>query len=186
MERKITFIIGGVRSGKSSFAMSSASEIEGPKAYIATSEALDDEMKDRIAIHRKSRGAEWHTFEEPLKITDTLSEITGKYNAVVLDCLTLWLSNLMHKSTQPANSINEFIDMLASLSRSNSLNSSSELNGLNLFIISNEVGMGIVPDNKMAREFRDLAGSLNQKIATSADEVYLVTAGIPIKIKDKK
>ncbi len=160
--------------------MSNASGIVGPKAYIATAEALDDEMKNRIDIHRKSRGDDWDTFEEPFHITGALSETAGRYNAVVLDCLTLWLSNLMHKTAQPEKIMNEFTDMLARF------NSSGGLKGFSLFIVSNEVGMGIVPDNEMARKFRDLAGLLHQKVAHSADEVYLVTAGIPIKIKDKR
>jgi adenosylcobinamide kinase/adenosylcobinamide-phosphate guanylyltransferase len=178
MKNKIIFIVGGARSGKSSYALDTASRVKGSKAYIATAQALDTEMKKRIEGHKKNRGEDWDTFEEPLYITGTLTEISGKYNAVVLDCLTLWLSNLMHKSTQPEHTINEFIDALESLSRSDS---SKVLNGLILFIVSNEVGMGIVPGNELAREFRDLSGALNQKV--TADEVYLVTAGIPMRIK---
>ncbi len=186
MSTRIVFIIGGARSGKSSFALSEASKIKGLKAYIATAEALDSEMKERIERHKKSRGNRWDTYEEPLKINTVLTGMKNKYSAVVLDCLTLWLSNLMLRSKQPGNAINKFLQVLGSLScssSSNRLNSLTGLNGLNLFIISNEVGMGIVPDNKMAREFRDVAGFLNQKVAEIADEVYMVTAGIPVKIK---
>ena len=214
MSNRIIFIIGGARSGKSSFALKEASKISGKKAYIATAEALDGEMKIRIEKHRKDRGSKWDTYEEPLKITDILSDIKTKYDVVVIDCLTLWLSNLVsrtqkseirnqttkartqntdnpplppfakggmggfeHRTQIIENYVREFIEELNSLNRLNSLNS------LNLFIISNEVGMGIVPDNEMAREFRDMTGVLNQKIAETADEVYIVTAGIPIKIK---
>ncbi len=189
MNSRIMFITGGVRSGKSSFALKEAGRIEGRKAYIATAEALDEEMKERIERHKKERGDGWDTYEEPLNIASLIKEIQHKYSIIVLDCLTLWLSNLIHKSKQPENEINELISILVSLnhsSSSNRLNSLYSLNGLNIFIVSNEVGMGIVPDNKMAREFRDLAGLLNQKVAEIADEVYLVTAGIPIKIKDSK
>jgi len=183
---KITFIIGGARTGKSSFALNKASKTKGRKAYIATAEALDSEMKKRIEEHKKNRGDNWDTFEEPIEIVSLIKDIHKKYNVILIDCLTLWLSNLMHKSKQPENEINKLINILASLNRSSSstrLNSLNSLNALNLFIISNEVGMGIVPDNKMARNFRDLTGFLNQKVAKIADEVYSVTAGIPMKIK---
>jgi adenosylcobinamide kinase/adenosylcobinamide-phosphate guanylyltransferase len=186
MNRKIVFITGGARSGKSSFALNEASKNKGSKAYIATAEALDDEMKERIRAHKIKRGEEWDTYEEPHEISGVLAEVSGKYNVVVLDCLTLWLSNVMLQSRQPENAINEFLQVLGSLSHSSSstrLNSLSGSNGLNLFIVSNEVGMGIVPDNKLAREFRDLAGSLNQKVAEVAGEVYTVISGIPVKIK---
>jgi len=192
MSNRIIFIIGGARSGKSSFAMNKASRIKGPKAYIATAEALDREMEERIEKHKKDRGEGWDTFEEPVKISRVLSGINDKYRVVILDCLTLWLSNVMLQSKQPENAINEFLQVLGSLSRSssstrlNSLSRNVGINGLNLFIVSNEVGMGIVPDNEIAREFRDLGGVLNQKVAEIADEVYQITAGIPVKIKNAK
>jgi adenosylcobinamide kinase/adenosylcobinamide-phosphate guanylyltransferase len=175
---KITFIIGGARSGKSSFALKKASEIEGLKAYIATAEALDGEMKERIDKHRAERGSEWDTYEEPLKLPDILLEIKNKYSVAVLDCLTIWLSNILLRSQTEGpeqQTINE--------SLRNFTGSLKDPVGLQLFIVSNEVGMGIVPENRLARQFRDLAGKLNQEIAKIADEVYLVIAGIPIKIK---
>ncbi len=177
--QKIIFITGGARSGKSSFALNKTSEIKGQKAYIATAEALDEEMKERIENHKKDRGSAWDTYEEPLHVSNVLSKIDNKYEAVVLDCLTLWLSNVMHQTKEPEEMIKEFVDELMNFK--NSLLVTYHVS--QLFIVSNEVGMGIVPDNALAREFRDLAGSLNQKIAELADEVYLVTAGIPIKIK---
>jgi len=173
---KIVFVIGGARSGKSSFALKEASRIKGRKAYIATAEAIDDEMKERIERHKKERGKEWDTYEEPLEIAKTINAIKDRYNVIVLDCLTMWVSNLMMEDGKwkLEEQVKEFIYCL------NGLNS---LNGLNLYIISNEVGMGIVPDNKLSRQFRDLAGTLNQKVAEIANEVYLITAGIPVKIK---
>jgi adenosylcobinamide kinase/adenosylcobinamide-phosphate guanylyltransferase len=186
MNNRIIFITGGTRSGKSLFAINEASKIKEQKAYIATAEALDNEMKARIKKHQEIRGSKWKTYEEPINISAVLSDIKETYRVIVLDCLTIWLSNLMHKSTQVEDNINEFINILASLSRSGSstrLNSLNDFNGLNLFVVSNEVGMGIVPDNELARKFRDLAGLLNQKVAEKADEVYLVTAGIPMRIK---
>ncbi|MBI4698804.1 MAG: bifunctional adenosylcobinamide kinase/adenosylcobinamide-phosphate guanylyltransferase [Nitrospirae bacterium] len=186
MSNKIIFITGGARSGKSSFALKEALKISGKKAYIATAEALDDEMKDRVEMHKKDRVGEWDTYEVPVEISKIINEIKDKYDVIVIDCLTLWLSNVMLQSAQSENAINEFLQVLSSLSRSSSSNRLNGFNGLNLFIVSNEVGMGIVPDNEMARKFRDIAGFVNQKVAETADEVYLVTAGIPIKIKNAK
>lgn len=172
MNKRIVFITGGARSGKSSFAMSEALKTQGRKAYIATAEALDEEMHQRIENHKRRRGNEWDTYEEPLKIADAIGNMEGKYSVIVIDCLTLWLSNLMHAGLNIEDEIESFISSLITHHSS-------------LFIVSNEVGMGIVPENEMARKFRDIAGMLNQKIADAADEVYMVVSGIPIKIKDK-
>ena len=168
--KKIVFITGGARSGKSSFALKQASGIPGKKAYIATAEALDEEMRKRIEDHREQRGKEWDTFEEPLMIAEVIKKIGDRYDAIVLDCLTLWLSNIMHSNLIIETEIERLISSLLSHQTS-------------VFIVSNEVGMGIVPENEMARKFRDMAGLLNQKIAGAADEVYIVVAGIPLKIK---
>lgn len=168
--KKIIFITGGARSGKSSFVMKEASRISGRKAYIATAEALDKEMMNRIEGHRKQRGKEWDTFEEPLMIAEVIKNIGDRYSAVVLECLTLWLSNIMHANLDIEPEIERLISSLLS-------------HHISIFIVSNEVGMGIVPKNEMARKFRDMAGTLNQRVAGVADEVYLVVAGIPLKIK---
>jgi adenosylcobinamide kinase/adenosylcobinamide-phosphate guanylyltransferase len=178
---KITFIIGGSRSGKSSFALQEATRLSGRKAFIATAEGLDDEMRMRIEKHRIERGSDWDTFEEPLAVSGLLGTVTDTHQAVVLDCLTIWLSNLLvrvqlpEKKVQTAEeSVEEFVDTLIRLKGRQQRR---------LFIVTNEVGMGIVPDNKLARQFRDLAGTLHQRLAGIADEVYSVTAGIPVKIK---
>lgn len=168
----ITFIIGGARSGKSSFAMSEALKTKGKKAYVATAQALDEEMKKRIEKHKRERTAEWHAIEEPLQIAGIIKDISGKYDVILLDCLTLWLSNLMMNN----KGIEKEIKLLCS-----ALHAAP----CTLFVVSNEVGMGIVPENEMARRFRDMAGALNQKVAEIADEVYMVVAGIPVKIKQK-
>jgi adenosylcobinamide kinase/adenosylcobinamide-phosphate guanylyltransferase len=168
--KKITFITGGARSGKSSFALEQASGIAGKKAYIATAEALDEEMRKRIEDHRKQRGKEWDTFEEPLMIAEVIKKIGDRYDTLVLDCLTLWLSNIMHANLSIEAEIERLISSLLSHQTS-------------VFIVSNEVGMGIVPENEMARKFRDMTGMLNQKVAGVADEVYIVIAGIPLRIK---
>jgi adenosylcobinamide kinase/adenosylcobinamide-phosphate guanylyltransferase len=170
--KKITFITGGARSGKSSFALKQASRIAGKKAYIATAEALDEEMRKRIEDHREQRGREWDTFEEPLMIAEVINKIGDRYDTLVLDCLTLWLSNIMHSNLIIEAEIERLISSLLSNHTSTSI-----------FIVSNEVGMGIVPENEMARKFRDMAGLLNQKVAGAADEVYIVIAGIPLRIK---
>lgn len=175
---KITFIIGGARSGKSAFALSEAMKVEGRKAYIATAEALDEEMQERIEKHKAERGSDWETCEAPLKISEALLNMKNRYSVVLLDCLTIWLSNILLRAEtpdpgidSPEETIRKFTDNL------------KKLNGMKLFIVSNEVGSGIVPENKLARRFRDLAGTLNQEVAGIANEVYMVTAGIPVKIK---
>ena len=166
----VTFVIGGARSGKSSFALKEGSALAGKKAYVATAEALDAEMKARIEKHREERSEEWITFEEPLNIARLIEDIHEKHDVIIIDCLTVWLSNLMMNDKNVEKEIGSFCSALYS-QRST------------LFIVSNELGMGIVPDNELARRFRDIAGAMNQKIASLADNVYLVTAGIPVKIK---
>lgn len=171
MKKKIVFITGGARSGKSSFALKETGKIKGKKAYIATAQALDEEMRERIEKHKLDRGQEWATFEAPIKIAELISKINGEYDVILLDCLTLWLSNVIHKNLGLESEIKKIIDAL------------NELKHSTIYIVSNEVGMGIVPENKLARQFRDIAGILNQKIAEVSDEVYILAAGIPLKIK---
>ncbi|MDH4028911.1 MAG: bifunctional adenosylcobinamide kinase/adenosylcobinamide-phosphate guanylyltransferase [Nitrospirota bacterium] len=178
MKTGVTFIIGGARSGKSSFALQKASEISGRKAFIATAEAFDDEMKARIESHMAERGGEWDTYEEAIKVARVVNEVKNRYSVAVLDCLTIWLSNLLIRTEAEAQKDQTIKETLRSFT-----GSIKDLGDLRLFIVSNEVGMGIVPENRLARQFRDLAGRLNQDMAQLADEVYMVTAGIPIKIK---
>jgi len=173
MANKIYFITGGARSGKSAFAEKLATDIPGKRAYLATAQALDAEMVARIEHHRLRRGSAWDTYEEPLAITELLKKLSGRYEVVLLDCLTLWLSNIMAR-TGSNDEISARVDELTS--------------GLRDFagaciVVSNEVGLGIVPDNPLARRFRDLAGFANQKLAQASDEAYLLAAGIPMKIK---
>ncbi|MEW6674524.1 MAG: bifunctional adenosylcobinamide kinase/adenosylcobinamide-phosphate guanylyltransferase [Nitrospirota bacterium] len=174
--QKIIFITGGARSGKSTFAFTEASKISGKKAYIATAEALDGEMKERIEKHKSHRGKDWDIYEEPLKIADVIKKIVGEYSIIIIDCLTLWLSNLMHSDYDLHKEIKNLIYTLKNC-RGGSRTAPT------IYIVSNEVGMGIVPDNEMARRFRDMAGLLNQKIAEVANEFYMVVAGIPIRVK---
>lgn len=174
---KIIFITGGARSGKSSFALKHASVYSGKKAYIATAEPLDNEMQERIEKHRIQRGKEWDAFEEPIMIADVIREIMGRYPVIVLDCLTLWLSNLLTRQNDE-NIVEAELEKFAAV-----LKSFQGSSGSQLFIVSNEVGMGIVPDNALSRRFRDMAGVLNQRAAEAADEAYLVVSSMPLRIK---
>ena len=173
MDPKIYFITGGARSGKSAFAESLAKDLGLKRAYLATAQALDAEMVARIEHHRRRRGAAWDTFEEPLAVAELVRKLTGRYEVLLLDCLTLWLSNIMARTGRDDDIHAGVGDLCAAL---------REFAG-SVIVVSNEVGLGIVPDNPLARRFRDLAGFANQRIAQAADEAYLLTAGIPMKIK---
>lgn len=170
----ITLIIGGTRSGKSGHALKCASGEPGKaKAYVATAQAFDTEMTERIERHKQERSADWVTFEEPLGLAPLLREICSHFDQVLVDCLTVWLSNkLLNEPKMIDGAIDSLVEALVETRHKTQY-----------YIVTSEVGMGIVPDNALARQFRDLAGLLNQKIAEIADEVYLVTAGIPLKIK---
>jgi len=190
MNKKIIFITGGARSGKSSFALAKSLTVAGRKAYIATAEALDEEMTKRIERHKTQRGKEWDTYEEPLKIARVMKELSGNYSALVLDCLTLWLSNLFMETQRKGCGLQtietEIHELLDSLKQFKSSAARVPGSGFcSLYIVSNEVGMGIVPENETARQFRDMAGTLHQKIAEVSDEVYMMVAGIPMKMKGK-
>ncbi len=171
---KVVFIIGGSRSGKTAFALAKAREasVGSSRVYIATAQPLDAEMEERIEKHRRERGSTWATCEEPLYLGRAVRAASGAHAVAVIDCLTLWLSNLLCSTLDAAAAQDDFIDSLASAGLT-----------LDVFVVSNEVGMGIVPDNEMARQFRDMAGRLHQRLAGLADEVYLMAAGIPVKIK---
>jgi adenosylcobinamide kinase/adenosylcobinamide-phosphate guanylyltransferase len=173
MSNKIYFITGGARSGKSAFAEKLASELAGKRAYLATAQALDPEMAARIEKHRKDRGLAWDTYEEPLAVAELLKKLSGRYDVVLLDCLTLWLSNVIAHTNG---------DDVVSFRSEELVSAIKDFSG-GCIIVSNEVGLGIVPDNPLARKFRDFAGILNQRVAQTADEVYFTAAGIPIKIK---
>lgn len=143
------------------------------KAYVATAQALDEEMFDRISRHKDERSEDWITFEEPFGLASLLREICSHFDQILVDCLTVWLSNkLLNEPELVDGAVEGLVHALMETHRKTQY-----------FIVTNEVGMGIVPDNALARKFRDLAGLLNQKVAEVADHVYLVSAGIPIKIK---
>ena len=170
----IVLVTGGARSGKSSFALKLAEKLEGKRLFLATAEALDEEMGQRIQKHRKQRGTRWNTIEEPIYLGKALRPILGLYNTIVVDCLTLWLSNLLGKYPDHEEKIKKVTDDF--------LSCMVEFKGT-IIVVSNEVGMGIVPGNSMSRIFRDMAGQLNQKVAKIADEVYIIISGLPLRLK---
>jgi len=181
---RIIFITGGARSGKSSFALRRAEKIKGKKLFIATAQPLDAEMEARIVQHRKERGPEWDTAEVPLKIGETLKKKGIFYEVILIDCLTLWLSNLMGELAKTGNAAAvETIDSLVTGLKDMRQSPHRFDNLFSIFIVSNEVGMGIVPGNKQSRIFRDMAGRLNQEIARIADEAYLMVSGLPLQVK---
>ncbi len=165
-----TLVLGGARSGKSTFAERLMTEAAASRLYLATATAGDGEMADRIARHRERRGAGWETLEEPLDLIGALQAHTQPERPVLVDCLTLWLTNLMIAESDIDTEISRLCEGLASLSGP-------------VVFVSNEVGLGIVPDNAMARAFRDHAGRLHQAVAALASEVYFVAAGLPLKMK---
>ncbi len=173
MDKKIIFITGGARSGKSRFAQELGRNFPGPWAYLATAQPLDREMAERILHHKQSRSADWHTLEEPLRVAEMLRKNGDRFGLILLDCLTLWISNLMMEGRSEENIIGN-ADLLIQAGRATECS---------LIFVGNEVGMGIVPENPQARTFRDLSGLVQQKIAREADEVYLMVSGLPQKIK---
>jgi adenosylcobinamide kinase / adenosylcobinamide-phosphate guanylyltransferase len=165
----VVLITGGARSGKSRRAEARARSFPGRPVYIATAEPLDGEMEERIARHRARRGDDWIEREAPLDLVQALTDTDGG-GARLVDCLTLWLSNLLHAGRDWSR---EAALLAAALGRQQSP----------VILVTNEVGLGIVPDNALARTFRDAAGLLNQTIAEVADEVEFVVAGLPMKVK---
>jgi adenosylcobinamide kinase/adenosylcobinamide-phosphate guanylyltransferase len=172
--KRCMLLIGGARSGKTRRAL----EIAQPfarKAYIATAQALDPEMQERIARHRQERGPSFATFEVPLALAETLRKTQGNFDCIVVDCLTLWLANLM-LSQERNIPWEEEVRNLADTAKT--------AEGLVIFV-TNEVGMGIVPGHELGRHFRDAQGLLNQSMAQVAHEVIFMTAGIPLTLKNE-
>lgn len=163
----ITLVTGGARSGKSALAERLAARHGLPRIYIATAEARDDEMADRIARHRAMRGKGWTTVEEPLDLADILRRTDGQ-GVRLVDCLTLWLSNCMGDAD--AGGLAALLGDMRSP----------------VVLVTNELGQGIVPDNALARRFRDRHGWMNQTIATAADQVWMAVSGIPLRLKPAK
>lgn len=167
-----TLVLGGARSGKSRHAESLLAGAAGarPRIYIATAEALDAEMRDRIRKHRERRGPAWETVEAPLRLPEAIAEAASGGAAVLADCLTLWVSNLMHSGRNVGAETENLIAVL-------------EMVTTPVVLVSNEVGLGIVPENKLARAFRDHGGEVNQRVAAASDRVVFVAAGLPLILK---
>lgn len=173
-EKELVFVLGGARSGKSSWALRYAEEHYDSYLFLATAEVLDDEMADRIRLHKISRGPKWKLIEEPIKIVEAIETKCAGVEAILIDCLTVWLSNVLHKVSD--EQILSYQDRLLNM---------LSCKGQNIIIVANEVGTGIVPEYPLGREFRDLAGALNQKIAKLADKVVFMIAGLPMCLKKR-
>lgn len=167
---KSILVLGGARSGKSRLAQRRAEEIGGELIYVATAEALDDEMAERIARHRADRDHRWRTIECPLTLAETIAREQGDGRVLLIDCLTLWLNNLMHAERDIMAATNALAKTLG------------QARGT-IILVANEVGLGLVPDNSLGRHFRDEAGRINQSIATAASEVLFVVAGLALQLK---
>lgn len=184
MPKRLILILGGARSGKSALALLLAREIGGPTVFLATAEPGDDEMRRRIEAHRASRPREWRTIEEPIDLAGALEGQAGDASGIVVDCVTLWVSNVLARAS--AGGLDE-PDAAAAEARL-----LQEIGGLHdwyrgsaasLILVSNEVGLGLVPPYPSGRAFRDLLGTVNQRLAQIATEVYLMVAGIPVDLK---
>lgn len=166
----VTLVLGGARSGKSRYAEGLIERHPGRCTYLATAEVLDAEMAERVQAHRDRRDSDWRTVEAPLELAAALKAETEQGAAVLVDCLTLWLGNLLGAARDAEAEIAGLVEALGQF-------------GGPVVFVSNEVGLGIVPDNALARRFRDLAGILHQRLAEKADRVVFVAAGLPMNLK---
>lgn len=177
MEKNITLVIGGCRSGKSQYALNNASAVKGQKKfYIATCVPGDEEMEKRVARHQKERKDIWHTIEAPIHLDRAILDCLKNADVILVDCLTLWAANLLLEKKDDK----KMYDAVSALKQSLCLAPCP------VYLVSGEVGMGIVPENKPARQFRDFLGFLNQQMADVADEVIAIIAGMDIRLKPRK
>lgn len=171
-ESKLIFVLGGARSGKSSFALQKGKS-KSPRAFLATAEPFDLEMARRIQTHQKSRGRGWKTFEIPIQLAEWFESDVGTYSSVVVDCLTLWLNNLLLDKVRSRHVPSHVRKLLKTIRACRS----------HVVLVSNELGLGLVPGDAVSREFRDAAGRMNQLIAAEADEVYFLVSGLSLRLK---
>jgi len=171
--KETILVIGGCRSGKSSHALYLAEQIPGQKIFIATCIPQDKEMEQRVLRHRQKRSNAWKTLEVPLLIPETINKHRLKGNVILIDCLTLWINNLIMDDEDPKKIDTQLRNFTRSIEKVE----------CPVILVSNEVGTGIVPENRLARLFRDITGFANQKIAACVDRVIWMVAGIPVKIK---
>lgn len=174
--KKRILITGGCRSGKSRFALNYANQHFSEKLYLATCEVLDEEMSQRVENHKKIRGPEWQTVEEPVEIVDRIRQHGNVAEVILIDCLTLWLSNLLIKWDNDLRTMKETDRLIHIIKESQT----------SFILVSNEVGMGIVPADPLSRRFRDLSGMMNQRMAEIMDTVIFMVSGIPVFLKGKK
>ena len=165
----VTLLLGGARSGKSRRALTLAESIARSRTFIATADAFDDEMASRIARHRADRGEGWKTVEAPIELPEALQRTLAPGHVVVVDCLTLWLSNLLHEGLSTDAEVPRLLEALS-------------LPG-ELIVVSNEIGLGLVPETPLSRRFRDKHGWLNQAVAEASDRVEFIAAGLPLTLK---
>ena len=187
MKSTIILCSGGARSGKSEFAEQLALSLKGRKAYVATGQAFDDEMKDRIKKHQLRRGKEWITFEIPLHLHKNWEEIKNVSDVILIDCLTMFTSNHVFahgdiNTQEDANRIESIIlkELRLLLQEINNSNDKT------VIFVTNEIGLGIVPENKLARYFRDITGRVNREVASTANKMYLTISGITIELKSQE
>ena len=166
-------ILGGARSGKTSLGERIALRSGHNPAYLATAEALDAEMQARVETHKVQRGERFVTIEEPLELAEAIEAAAQEHDAILVDCLTLWISNLLGAGRDVTEAVDDLTDALEAIEEAR------------VVLISSEVGLGIVPDNALARAFRDLAGSAHQRLAGVCADVYFVAAGLPLVMKGK-
>ena len=187
MKSTIILCSGGARSGKSEFAEQLALSLKGRKAYVATGQAFDDEMKDRIKKHQLRRGKEWITFEIPLHLHKNWEEIKNVSDVILIDCLTMFTSNHVFahgdiNTQEDANRIESIIleELRLLLQEINNSNDKT------VIFVTNEIGLGIVPENKLARYFRDITGRVNREVASAANKMYLTISGVTIELKSQE
>lgn len=164
-------VLGGARSGKTALAERIATKTSTSPGYLATAEALDDEMMERVSAHQKSREGRFTTIEEPLELPQALFAAAQTHDVILVDCLTLWITNLLSMERDVADEVDTLVEVLEGITNTQ------------VILVSNEVGLGIVPDNALARTFRDLAGAAHQELAGICEHVYFVVAGIPVVVK---
>ncbi|MBI4921204.1 MAG: bifunctional adenosylcobinamide kinase/adenosylcobinamide-phosphate guanylyltransferase [Devosia nanyangense] len=164
-------VLGGARSGKTGFAERLAMRAGQTPLYLATAQALDAEMRERVKLHQQQRHGRFATLEEPLAVPAALRAAARKHDVILVDCLTLWITNLLGANRNVAEAVEELAAALA------------QIDTARIILVSNEVGLGIVPDNALARTFRDLAGSAHQRLAEICAEVHFIVAGLPMTLK---
>ncbi|MFN3568125.1 MAG: bifunctional adenosylcobinamide kinase/adenosylcobinamide-phosphate guanylyltransferase [Caldimicrobium sp.] len=172
----IVFVLGGAKSGKTKWALNYAQSLKNMEKYIylATALPIDKEMEEKILRHKEEREELWHTIEEPLNLAQRIREIKGNSFVILIDCLTLWCSNLLYYSKKVKDHLEELLKEIEHFKKNNDSH---------LIFVSNEVGMSLVPENPLGREFRELLGWINQEIAKRSDEVYFILAGLSLKLK---